>query len=558
MSLLNLVRVSVGAVGVKPGKLKMLSTSDLTTITTAGYLNGVGGQLPPLDVAPSDIIECLYSYNLSTDVGTYVVLSVSIHNGVITLSDAGGEAGYGTINQVASYLANGTNVSGVSILKDASSLNSLDWMNRLLIANDGTTVNADWANPLGFAFNGVLITGSPVSGYVLTATSPTAAHWAPLSGGLGGLGVHSSTSTGSFATASTIITDAAITPSDVVIARFVSSANVVTTQTVLPGNGQFTIVTDTAPSTGVLEYISYTPSSALIAAGVVAGKGSYGGGSATFVIADANVTAGMVVNANFQSQVTPSRIYTVLAGAGTLTFVCSANPGVCVMEYVAIAPSSQLTSEGLEAVNYSYAGGFASIVISDANITATSIVTADFKSQSVVALIQKVTPSAGTLTILASIDPGVSVVAYTATSGAVGGASLISTNNLSDVASASASLANLGGLPLAGGQMTGELLLDRGTATSTAGAATINHQAGVVTTESLTTASGAAYAFTLTNSRIASTSIVLCQLLGGTNTKHGLSFTAVPGAGSAAISILNNDISAAALNGTLIFGFEVI
>jgi hypothetical protein len=141
--------------------------------------------------------------------------------------------------------------------------------------------------------------------------------------------------------------------------------------------------------------------------------------------------------------------------------------------------------------------------------------------------------------VLLSGDPGVSVLNYSATSSQVSGASSAF-------------------LPLSGGQMTGQLLLDRGVATSTAGAATVNHQAGVITTEALTTASGSAYAFTLTNSRINASSIVLCQLMGGTNTKHGLSFTAVPTAGSCAISVLNNDISAAALNGTLIFGFVVI
>lgn len=86
MSLLQLVRVSVGEVGVKPGTLKMLSTDNLATITTAGYLNGVGGQLSSLDIAPSDVIECLYSYNQQTDSGLFTFLAVSISNGVITLS----------------------------------------------------------------------------------------------------------------------------------------------------------------------------------------------------------------------------------------------------------------------------------------------------------------------------------------------------------------------------------------------------------------------------------------------------------------------------------------
>ena len=238
--------------------------------------------------------------------------------------------------------------------------------------------------------------------------------------GSGGGSVRSATVSITGATASTVITDAAVLAASVVIARFVSSANVVTVQTVLPAAGSFTLVTDTAPSTSVVEYISFTPSAALLAAGVVVGKGSYGGGSATFVIDDVNITAGMVVTTNFQSQVTPSKVYTALCGAGTITFVCSANPGVCVIEYAAMLPGD-ISQLGLHAENYVYAGGFASIVISDASITAASIVTAEFKSQSVVALIQKVTPSAGTLTVLASIDPGPSVVAYIATAAGGGG-----------------------------------------------------------------------------------------------------------------------------------------
>lgn len=90
MSLLSLVRVSVGEVGVKPGTIKMLSTDDLATVTAAGYLNGIGNQLSSLDIAPSDVIECLYSYSAITDSGTYTVLSVAISNGVITLSAGAG------------------------------------------------------------------------------------------------------------------------------------------------------------------------------------------------------------------------------------------------------------------------------------------------------------------------------------------------------------------------------------------------------------------------------------------------------------------------------------
>ena len=105
--------------------------------------------------------------------------------------------------------------------------------------------------------------------------------------------------------------------------------------------------------------------------------------------------------------------------------------------------------------------------------------------------------------------------------------------------------------------MTGQLLFDRGTATSTAGAATINHQAGVITTETLTTAAATAYAFTLTNSRINSSSVITLGLMGGSNTIRGLELRAIPGSGTADISIYNNNVAGTALNGTLIFGFVI-
>lgn len=239
-------------------------------------------------------------------------------------------------------------------------------------------------------------------------------------GGSGSSGVRSATIAGSFPTATNVITDPAITAASVVIAAFVSSANVVSIQTVLPAAGQFTIVTDTAPSTGVLEYISFIPSAALVTAGVVAGKTSFSSSPATFVMSAPGITPGMVVVANFQSQGTPSRIYTALPGTDQITFVVSSGPGVSVMEWVGMLPGD-IAPLGLHAADYSYAGGSASVAISDASITASSIVVANFKSEAGANYIQKVTPSAGTLTVLVNADPGVSVIAYVATAAAGGG-----------------------------------------------------------------------------------------------------------------------------------------
>lgn len=105
--------------------------------------------------------------------------------------------------------------------------------------------------------------------------------------------------------------------------------------------------------------------------------------------------------------------------------------------------------------------------------------------------------------------------------------------------------------------MTSINIGDVGTATSTAAAATVNHTEGQITTESITTAAGANYVFTLTNSCVYPGSLVFVQLVGGTNTKLPISVLSVVNtAGQSVITFQNNN--AAALNGTLIFNFLVI
>lgn len=91
---------------------------------------------------------------------------------------------------------------------------------------------------------------------------------------------------------------------------------------------------------------------------------------------------------------------------------------------------------------------------------------------------------------------------------------------------------------------------------STVHAATVNHQAGVIQTEALSTAAGAQYTFTLTNNNIIANSIVMVEAWNGTNTSVGLTVNEVtPAAGSCTILIKNTNASA--LNGTIMIGFAV-
>lgn len=95
------------------------------------------------------------------------------------------------------------------------------------------------------------------------------------------------------------------------------------------------------------------------------------------------------------------------------------------------------------------------------------------------------------------------------------------------------------------------------TATGLAHAETCNAQAGIVTTESLTTAAAAVEERTLTNSFINSGSIILVQMLGGSNTRYAvIPYVKTVAAGSAVIEFTN--AHASALNGTLVYAFVVI
>jgi len=99
-------------------------------------------------------------------------------------------------------------------------------------------------------------------------------------------------------------------------------------------------------------------------------------------------------------------------------------------------------------------------------------------------------------------------------------------------------------------------LSNKANGTEAANAVTASGTAGVITTSSLTTGTGAAYAITWTNTFIASTSIIILSLMGGTNTKNSLEIKATAGSGTSTITITNNN--AASLDGTVIIGYLVI
>lgn len=88
-------------------------------------------------------------------------------------------------------------------------------------------------------------------------------------------------------------------------------------------------------------------------------------------------------------------------------------------------------------------------------------------------------------------------------------------------------------------------------ATASSGAATLNKQSGVITSEALTTAAGADYTLTLTNNDVFASDIAFASVQFGTSTTGDPGVLAVtPSLGQLKVVVRNHHASAA-LNGTI-------
>ena len=106
----------------------------------------------------------------------------------------------------------------------------------------------------------------------------------------------------------------------------------------------------------------------------------------------------------------------------------------------------------------------------------------------------------------------------------------------------------------------GSLKVDTGTktATATAGAATLAKMSGVITSESLTTAAGALYTLTITNSTVAAADIAFASVQNGTNTQGTPHIVSVTPGSSSLVIVVRNDHASEALNGTIKVAFAVL
>jgi hypothetical protein len=118
----------------------------------------------------------------------------------------------------------------------------------------------------------------------------------------------------------------------------------------------------------------------------------------------------------------------------------------------------------------------------------------------------------------------------------------------------------IGALLLAAPALAGDTSLDGnlrgncGTATASAGAATLNNKCGVVTTESLTALTASEYTLTLTNSAIAAADITMASLANGSSTTGLASIERVTEAAGSVVIVVRQ-MSATNFNGTLLIKY---
>lgn len=93
--------------------------------------------------------------------------------------------------------------------------------------------------------------------------------------------------------------------------------------------------------------------------------------------------------------------------------------------------------------------------------------------------------------------------------------------------------------------------------TLSSNAGTLSKRMGLITTEALTTAAGAAVTLTITNTLAAATDFLKVWRQGGTSDEGTEIYYGIPADGSFTI-LLENRHASAAFDGTFIFGFELV
>lgn len=304
MSILSINVNTTGLVGntVNPRRNTMVTTDNLAAVTNPGYLNGQNssGNI----ILPTDIFEVLYSFNESTQLGTYGIFQVSysastgfsltiwenpgnvllpvtagavaIFNGTLGQIKSNSSASPTTATNFGGFQAGASGVAGTFISFPGTAANG-----SLIVA----AVNA------GGAFNSTISNGTMAQASVFTLPDPGNA-----------------------------------------VARFLVAATATpfTTGHIPAASGTGGLMVDSGIAASALQ----------LSANIKAAAAAWVGGSTSHAFTITGLTTSSIVIPAIQAQATGTvyiESYTVTSNTLTVTF--SADPGAMVLQYTAfIAP----------------------------------------------------------------------------------------------------------------------------------------------------------------------------------------------------------------------------
>lgn len=341
MGILQSPSVLPGQVGVIGALKYMVTTDNISTVLTAGYLNNIDLAVFPIN--STDVIGCLYSFNQQTNTGTFGIFTVTITNGVITLVDWS-NPGDVLLPVVNNHFANFNGTSGQ--IKDSGYLPSDASLTNVAMVNTPTIVNtiAYFDDVNGSISN----KPGPGGGSAVTnlgdiyaggSGSNGAFRSYPISASSGWFGVLANDNMGNFSCVlSNDPLDRAVTwnfPNP-----FNGQAKVLVAASTTPFvNGHFPVASGTS-GLMVDSGISATnlQNSTNIKAATTANIG--GGGAGPINITVAGLTTSSVVVASVATSSNPVSVIKAVAGTGNFDVTFDADPGAtCTLNYIAFIAS---------------------------------------------------------------------------------------------------------------------------------------------------------------------------------------------------------------------------
>lgn len=266
MGIVQIPTVLPSQVGILPQRKRMVTTDSLATITTAGYLNSTDLQSNP--IAPSDVLDVLYSFNQQTNSGTFGIFTVSIANGVITLV-SWANPGDVLLPVVSGDFANFNGTTGQ--ISDAGFSPTDATKTKVVMLNAAPTINhvAIFTNANGTVGDGGVLgtaaakaasdnTKATVASVSAATVTGNLAKFADTAGTVSDQGIAFKSVAGASVAggaAAQTVTDAFSTSASCIVANWNTQANAVTIQKIVPGNGSFVVTSSGDPGASTLNYI---------------------------------------------------------------------------------------------------------------------------------------------------------------------------------------------------------------------------------------------------------------------------------------------------------------